>query len=148
MKKLLFIPLLIFILFGTSSIVEGQDIQLSPDYVMCEVGGQLTWFLGFSGVSDLFSSDYSSNKYTPDDRVPISKNNKKASKALINGWCVATDNMSNYSVKILENCTEGSSGMPLPNGGCRRIQVSPTTPQGGDTNWTTWYTFGDAIIKN
>ena len=53
--------------------------------------------------------------------------------------------MDSFSVEILEDCTDGLSGLPYPNGGCKVIRVSSVTPRGQSPHWTTWYSFGDAI---
>jgi hypothetical protein len=110
----------------------------------------LTWFLGLSGISDLWNLDHSSAKYNPSDQVPIRTNNRKAQKALRKIWCVSTDDMSFFSAEVLEDCTEGSYGFrfPLPNGGCKKIRVKPVTPKGEEPYWTTWFTFGNSVVNN
>ena len=143
----MYLLLILLIALFSQSMVPGSSPQessqhrLAPGYVVCEFGGQLSWFLGLDGVTDLWSG--SREVYSAQDKVPVRLGASKARKPLADGWCHLTDDLYYFTVQVLEDCT---TLLPYPNGGCRKIRMRPVTPEAEAAHWTEWYTFGDAVV--
>lgn len=112
---------------------------LKPGYVVCESGGQLRWFIDLKSMDDLWKP-HPKNWKLPVHLDSGTHFRSEAAKALQRVWCTATSDLGSYTAEVLENCDKH---LPYPNGGCRKIRIHP----GKSQHWTTWYTFGDAILK-